>query len=502
MILTAREMRALEERSFSAGVTAEALMEDAGAQCAAAIRELLPRPGSCLAVFGKGNNGGDALVAARHLAHAGWKTHLVPAYPRAAWGELPTRKFEEAGLGRHYPYGVEGLHAAAQAAQGQAGPLLILDGLLGIGSHGVLREPLASLVRAMETLRQRAAAQVFALDLPTGLNADTGAPGEPCVIADATLAIGAVKRGLVADQATAHVGRLVLLPLADLPLDDASGEIVATPTQLAPLLRRRPFETHKGECGRIAIVAGSRGLTGAARLCSEACVRAGAGLITLYVPEDAYPIIAAATAPEVMIQGVKSYLDLLETKHDILALGPGLGNARGDEVRELIRRSEVPTIIDADALNLLSSDLSLLSAGKAPKLLTPHPGEMARLDPSAPKKARREAASDFAGRHPVTLLLKGARTIIAEKGRPLSYNTTGNPGMATGGMGDVLTGVCAALAGQGLSLYDSARVGAWLCGRAAELALSEGAESQESLTPSALLAHLGRAFHRLHHRDV
>jgi NAD(P)H-hydrate epimerase len=438
------------------------------------------------------------LVAARHLAHAGWETHVVPAFPAPAWGELPRRKYEEAGLAHQYAPGLEGFRAAvASASRGR--PWLILDGLLGIGSHGELREPLAGMVSAINDLRQSHHATVAALDLPTGLEADSGQPGKPCVTADLTLTVGAPKLGLMADSATVYAGRLVFLPLAELapPAPSPEDEVLATAEGLARLLLRRSFTMHKGDCGRIAIVAGSRGLTGAARLCSEACVRAGAGLITLYVPEDSYPIVAAAAAPEVMVQPVADYREVLEKHHDVLAIGPGLGQSRRDEVVELLRESQVPTVIDADALNILTHHLELLRQSRAPRLLTPHPGEMARLDPASGKKPRRQAARDFTEAHPVSLLLKGARTIVAEAGRPLSYNSTGNPGMATGGMGDSLTGVCAALAGQGLSLYDAARLGAWLCGRAAEIALTVGGQSQESLTPVDLMAHLGHAFRAL-----
>ena len=151
-------------------------------------------------------------------------------------------------------------------------------------------------------------------------------------------------------------------------------------------------------------------------------------------------------------------------------------------------------VVDADALNIIAGGIHLLGRCAGPRLLTPHPGEMARLDPQSTERSRRVAAENFTARWPQVLLLKGARTIIAQRGKPHSYNTTGSPGMATGGMGDLLTGVCAALAGQGLALYDAARVGAWLCGRAAEIALSTGQESEESLNPIALLAHLGPAF--------
>lgn len=509
MILSASEMRALEEEAFGRGVSAETLMEQAGERCAAAMLEFFPPAAACVVVFGKGNNGGDALVAARYLARHGWEIHLVPAYARDAWSQLTSQKFEQVGRVREHPPGWDGFLAAVQAARRFSQPLVVLDGMLGIGARGELHEPLHSLVECINSVREQQAARVVAIDLPTGLDADTGRPGTPCLVADFTLTIGAAKQGLVADGAINHVGRIAEIILSDLSAGPALARSPERPAQemldqighgraLTPLLKVRPFDLHKGSCGRVSIVAGSAGFTGASRMCAEACVRAGAGLVTLHVPDEVYPIVATACSPEVMVKGVSSYRHVLEERHDVLALGPGLGRTRSAEVLALIRHSQVPTVLDADALNIISDQLKLLYTSEAPRLLTPHPVEMERLDPSSRNKTRAQAARDFVERYPVSLLLKGARTVVAQSGRPLSYNSTGSPGMATGGMGDILTGVCAALAGQKLDLFDAARVGSWVCGRAAELALSRGDESVESLTPTAVLAQLGRAFNALH----
>jgi ADP-dependent NAD(P)H-hydrate dehydratase / NAD(P)H-hydrate epimerase len=497
MILSCDEMRTLEERAFSAGFTAETLMEEAGAQAAVAVRQFFPAPGVCVAVFGKGHNGGDALVAARRLAVAGWETHLAPAFPEGEWSALTRRKYAEAGLARQ--------HAPGKLPQIGGRPLVVLDGLLGIGAKAGLRDPVARMAREINALRETANAQVFALDLPTGLDADSGEADPNCVTADWTLTIGFAKRGLLADSATRFVGRLAVLPLAALSarLEPRAAEgSVATAEMLAPLLPRRSFDSHKGQFGRVGIVAGSRGLTGAAIMAAEACVRAGAGLVSLYVTEDIHAIVAGATSPEVMVRPVRSYCEMLEVERDVLALGPGLGQTRRGEVLELIRLCEQPAVIDADGLNLLAGDLPILGEARAPRLLTPHPGEMERLAPGSKARARAAAAADFVAKHPVTLLLKGSRTIVAEAGHPLSFNTTGNAGMATGGMGDALTGVCAALMGQGLPAYHAARAGAWICGRAAELAISHGGESEESLSAARLIAHLGGAFRELRARSL
>lgn len=491
MILTSAEMKTLEERTFAAGTTPGALMEEAGAAMAAAVRQFFPEPGKCVVFFGKGHNGGDALVAARHLARRGWKVELQPVFEPDAWSSLTVRKHRE------FRESQTGVTVAARQESGAA--LVVLDGLLGIGAGGPLREPIRAAAREINRLRTRENATIFALDLPTGLDADTGAADDDCVLADCTLTVGFAKAGLLADAATRFVGRLAVLPLAELTAraDAADFATVATAPELTSLLPRRPFDRHKGECGRVGIVAGSPGLTGAAVLCAEACLHAGAGLVTLYVTPEIYPLVVGRIAPEVMVQEAASYLDVLDGRHDILAVGPGLGTDREPELLKLIQRAPQPMILDADALNVLARRTDLLARCAGPRLLTPHPGEMARLDPASTSRTRSETVREFARRFPVTLLLKGARTIVGEAAQPLSYNSTGHPGMATGGMGDVLTGVCAALAGQGLALYDAARLGAWLCGRAAELAVCDGPESEESLSATHVITRLGTAWKNL-----
>ena len=484
MILTCAEMKALESRAFADGVSAETLMEQAGARIADAVRQFAPGPGKCAVFFGKGHNGGDALVAARHLARAGWEIELRPAFAESEWAEWTARKHRE-------------FSGAALAERGR--PFVVLDGLLGIGAGGALREPIREAAREINRLRAECNAQVFAIDIPTGLDGDTGTADPDAVIADFTLTIGCAKAGLLADAATNFAGRLAVLPLDELTarLGPAGDAGVATAANLARLLPRRRFDLHKGDCGRVGILAGSPGFTGAAVMTAEACVHAGAGLVTLYTSPEAHALIAARIAPEVMVKAVGFFPEILEAGHDVLAIGPGLGTHRRDEILAVIERAPQPLIVDADALNVLATHIELLDACVGPRLLTPHPGEMARLVPASTALSRRETVERFTARFPFTLLLKGARTIVGQSGVPLSYNTTGTPGMAGGGMGDVLTGVLAALAAQGLALYDAARLGAWLCGRAAECAIAQGRESEESLSATHVIARLGDAFRDL-----
>jgi len=489
MILNCAAMRALEERAFADGVEADALMEEAGLQIARAVRQFFPDPGVCIAVFGKGNNGGDALVAARHLATMGWDTRLVAAYSDGNWGPLPAAKFATARRCHSI--------SADEMMRSAGKPLIVLDGILGIGAKGALHAPVSGFTRAINRLREKSNAVVFALDIPTGLDADTGTADPACVVADFTLAIGFAKPGLVADGATNFTGRLCVLPLREFTerIETSGADAIpSTAAALAPLLPRRGFDTHKGDCGRIAILAGSPGYFGAAILCATACVRAGAGLVTLHAAPEVAAILAQKTPPEVMVRAFASPAEILESHHDVLAVGPGLGRSSDAEVFHLVEKAPKPLVLDADGLNAIATNLELLGKTAGERVLTPHPGEMLRLAPRAAVQTRREAVEDFAHRFPCTLLLKGARTLVGKAGEPLGINTTGTPGMAVGGMGDVLTGVIAALIGQHVRPFDAARIGAWLCGRASEVAIAAGGESEESLTPSRMLDFLGAAF--------
>ncbi|MEO8205417.1 MAG: NAD(P)H-hydrate dehydratase [Chthoniobacterales bacterium] len=485
MILNCEQMRAAEERAFKRGVSANALMESAGEQIAALVMQFHSYAGLCVAYCGKGHNAGDALVACRLLREAGWEIAIRLVYPQEELAALTAQKLDVLG--------------EVPLADPDDQPSVILDGILGIGAKGALREPVASAVTELNQLRKSSGALTVAIDLPTGLDSETGIPSQPAVEADLTAAIAFAKTCLLADTAINNVGRLAVLPLAELTGESEDPAEVATPSWLADCLVRRPFDTHKGMSGRVGIIAGSRGFPGAARLCSAAAVRGGSGLATLYVLEEDYAVLAGACHPEVMVKPVSSYREILDDHLDALAIGPGLGFAHSGDILSLIRHAPLPVVVDADALTILSKDISLLKHCAGPRLLTPHPGEMERLAPRA-EKSRREWAEDFVSKYPVTLLLKGARTIIAEKNSPVVFNTTGHPGMATGGMGDVLTGICGALLAQGYSTRHTAVLGAWLCGHAAECAVNYGSQSAESLAASDLFEMLGESFTDLRQR--
>jgi len=296
------------------------------------------------------------------------------------------------------------------------------------------------------------------------------------------------------------VGRLALVPLGALRFpecDDSVEPLFAT--TLRGRLLRRPFDFHKGQAGRVGLMAGSRGYLGAAARAATGAVRGGAGLVTLLVKEDTYAQIVTRVPQEVMVRSVADYREALQMGFDVLAIGPGLGLAAQAEIIKLLRDARLPVVIDADAITMVANGkLEPLAGSPGPRLLTPHPGEMARMierEQSWKSLDRRTLAEAFVARFPnVTLLLKGSRSLVTTQGQKTSCNTTGHPGMATGGQGDVLTGLCAALIAQGASLHDTACLGAWLSGRAAEIALTHGGQSQESLAASDVAAALGRAF--------
>ncbi len=501
-ILSSAQMRAAEEAAFSRGVKVETLMDQAGAGVAHAIQQFFPNPGTCVVFAGKGHNGGDALVAATHLQRLGWTIDLRLPFPEENCGELTRKKlqvFRDAESGR-------GLSAPSPGRTGTIAALrplphsraVVLDGLLGTGAKSFLREPIRTAAREINRLRREQNAFVFALDLPTGLDTDSGERDpEDCVLADFTVAIGFAKHGLIVDEVLDIVGRLEVVPFVDLaPEVTLRNELAATAHSLNPLLPRRKFSAYKNQFGRIGVVAGSKGFIGAALMTTQGALRAGAGLVEVFVPEEIYDIVASAAPVESMVKPVRKYRDLLEEKIDIWALGPGLGKSRAPEILNLIENAQQPMIVDADGLNIVADKVDILQRCRGPRLLTPHPGEMQRLF-EVGKMARAGIARNFCEQYPVTLLLKGSRTIVCERGKAISYNTTGNPGMASGGMGDVLTGVCAGLAGRKLSPYDAARIGAWVCGRAAEMSIFYSGASEESLLASDVLDHLGAAFNEM-----
>jgi NAD(P)H-hydrate epimerase len=487
--VTISEMLAAEAAAKANGWSEEQLLNAAGERLGLAIARFFPVPGTVIGYLGKGHNAGDTLVALRILRDQfGWKIHVRSAFSNDQFAPLCLKKWDELGI-RMPP-------DRMPAWRDVKGPLLLLDGLLGTGGCGPLRESSHRLSQEMEWLRQNAGARVAAVDLPSGMDADTGEFFPGTVIADVTFMIGNAKIGLLHGRAANVTGALALVPVEALTVS-LHGELEAIVPQTSDVGKApRAFDFHKGMAGRVAVLAGSAHFTGSAVLAATGALRGGAGLITLHVPKKCISAVASRCPPEIIVRSFNDPRELLETRFDALVTGCGLGEldaTTADGLLELISKSPAPVVIDADALNLIAkrNKTSILTDNH---ILTPHPGEFARLAPDLADLSREEMARKFAERVPATLLLKGSRTIVTRKGEPLWCNTTGTPGMASGGQGDLLAGVIGARLAAGEPHLAAASLSAWLCGRAAEISLNEARCSEESLTPSDVQGHLGAAF--------
>jgi hydroxyethylthiazole kinase-like uncharacterized protein yjeF len=491
-VLSIPEMLEREKAAFAAGATAVDLMEAAGEGMAARIVEIYPRAHDFLVLVGKGNNGGDGLVVARHLAKAGRAVKVVITVAPDQLGELPGTRLARL---REFPQ-VE-IRPWSDELVFPASGGVVVDALLGVQAKGELRGALGKIVARLNAARSARFFRTVALDLPTGLAAFAESPApkdkDAAVIADVTLAVGFAKDVLCREALAGWVGRLEIIPWDT--ASHASGKRQAlVPHELAELLPRRSALSYKGDFGKLAIVAGSIGFTGAPVLCVQAAQAIGAGLLSVVTRADAVGIVAAHAPPEAMVSGWKAGIPKVIAGASAIAFGPGLGDdARTVKMLRDALGVGCPVLIDADGLNALAKNLDLLRKAKGPVVLTPHVGEMGRLIGRKFKPDEREKiARAFTDKHAVTLVLKGTRTLIAAKGHAFFINTTGNPGLSTGGSGDTLSGIIAGLLAQGLSTLDAARLGVWIHGHAADLALADR-DCEEGLTPTRLSGHLGAA---------
>lgn len=487
--VTIAETLALEAAAMRDGWSEEQLLDLAGERLGQALGRYFPKAGTVVAYLGKGHNAGDTLVALRILRDRfGWQIAIRSAHPVRDCAPLTQLKWEE--LLFHEPL------EQPPVTVDMRRPLLLLDGLLGSGAKGHLRETYSRLTAEMNSLRERSGAIVAAVDLPSGTDPDTGETSPGAVVADVTFMIGNAKRGLLSGHAVCTTGALALVPVEPLTAG-ASGDVeLICPQSLHFGKAPRPFDFHKGDAGRIAILAGSESYAGAAVLAATGALRGGGGLVTLFVPHAIRDIIRAKCPPEVIVRACEDPRDLLDVRMDSLVVGCGLGELRdssGEGLLDLLSRTDAPTVIDADALNLIarSGKQEIL---KESHVLTPHPGEFARLAPELKSLPRDEAARRFANGIPATLLLKGSRTIVTRRGLPLFSNSTGSPAMASGGQGDILAGIIGARLASGMPPLEAACLSAWACGRAAEIALATGRFSEESLLPTNVLDFLGPAF--------
>jgi NAD(P)H-hydrate epimerase len=493
-VLSIPDMIAREKAAFATGLTARQLMEAAGAAMAAQLTALYPRSDDYLVLAGKGNNGGDGLVVARCLAVLGEPVRVVLAAAEDKLGELPQSRL--ARLRSECPYVEITPWSPAVTFPSSGG--VVVDALLGVQAKGELRGALAEIVAKLNAERARLFFRTAALDLPTGLAAfaDGRAPAnrDAAVVADVTLAVGFAKDVLCREALAGWVGRLEIGPWSR-ELATSGERQALVPQELAALLPRRNASSFKNDFGKLAIVAGRVGFTGAPVLCVQAAQAIGAGLLSVVTHPDAQPIVAAHAPPESMVSAwTRGVVPEIVTTASTIAIGPGLGT--GADTLAMLKAALAvgcPLVIDADAITVLAKNLTLLAKAKGPVVLTPHVGEMGRLIGRKFSPDEREAvAREFTDKYNVTLVLKGTRTLIAARGQPIWINTSGNAGLSTGGSGDTLTGVIAGLLAQKLAPLDAVRLGVWLHGHAADLVLAERG-CEEGLTPTMLAGHLGAA---------
>lgn len=485
-LIRAEEMQAIDRQAIEQiGIPGVVLMENAGRAATEVFCHKFEDlyPGPVLVLAGKGNNGGDGYVMARLLAEFGWQVQtLILGRAEDIVGDAAVmlgilQKLEQP---ISFVADARELRSVFVASE----PVIIVDALFGTGLKSTVRGLYAEAIEIINS----SAAMVFAVDIPSGVDASTGQVCGMAVQADLTVSFDHAKIGHGSNPGSAFSGLLEVvdigIPVGGRPQLD-SDVLLADAEDAADWLPERPENGHKGDFGHLLLLAGSSGKTGAAALAGNAAVRGGCGLVTVGTPASVHDILEiklteAMTTPLADADGLISpqaqgqIAELLNGRQ-ALAVGPGLGQSEGlvELLTWLLVATELPMVIDADGLNLLTGQLELLKQRSgAPVILTPHPGEMARLSGLSIAEIeddRYQVAVEFAAEHGVVLLLKGARTVVASPDGRVRINSSGNDGLASGGSGDVLTGVIGALLAQGLEPFTAAALAAWLHGRAAEL---------------------------------
>ena len=479
--VSAAEMRELDRRTIENGVTGEELMRRAGQGVADVARDALTGRGgqSILLIAGTGNNGGDVFAAATELSQTDLDIEVWLCGSQSQVkgdAQLHLKKMVRAGI---IPKEVR----SANDLIPKTDPDLIVDGLLGTGSKGAPRGFMGSLIEWINAEGQHAF--VLAVDIPSGIGADSGIADGPAVRADMTLTIGLPKTGLIRPEALPYTGSVEVIDIG-IPfefIEDAEGcEEAALIDRSDIFLPRRERDSHKGIYGHVLLIGGSVGYTGAIAMAARAALRSGAGLVSVLTPEEVYPIVAQACGPDVMVHPFPDLgtltVDFSKQWKKVTAVlaGPGLGQSP-EMVERLLKQCKVPLVLDADALCVAPEKIA---KAKCPVALTPHPGEFERLfgKPVTDRWAQAMEAAEKTGK---TIVLKGAGTVVAEVEHKLAVNLTGNPGMATGGSGDVLAGLLTGLLGQGMEAFDAAMTAVYLHGIAGDIAAHD-------FTQSALIA--------------
>lgn len=508
-VVTADAMRGIDRVTIDEyGVSSAALMERAGLAVAEKIRDIFEKR-KVIVLSGGGNNGGDGIVAARNLFNWGWNVKVFLLAPenklspdcRAQYKTAKKMKLpieSRTGINR------QDLHSA-----------LVVDAIFGTGINSPVRPPISDIIFFLN----RSEASVLSVDLPSGISSDNGRIMGEAVRADYTVTFGLPKVGHLLHPGAEYTGKLCIEDIGfpgGLLTDESLYIETIEKTDAALLVPARPEDSHKGDYGRVLIVAGSRGRTGAALMAAKACLRAGAGLVTIGVPETLANVYQSRVMEEMVlplpdngngslsVEAAKEILGFISRGADVLAIGPGIGISSDITkiMRELIAKSTAPMVIDADGINSIHGDAGIFRKAKSPVILTPHAGEMTRLMKRDDQDGSAESAAIEADRVAISLsyskktgtylVLKGAPTVIAEPGGKVFINTTGNPGMATAGAGDVLTGMVAAFLGQQANPLDASVLGTYLHGLAGDIAASQ--KGMHSMIATDIIEHLPNAF--------
>lgn len=504
-VLNCEQTKKLEKSAVNAGISYLELMENAGAAAVRFLRKKFPLSGrKAVILCGKGNNGGDGYVAARKLSELGALVSvvLVDGLPRTDIAKTMFSHLENTSVKiLHYEGNMEIIGPVISSSD------YIIDAIYGTGFHGSAPDILLPVFRAV----QYSSVVVFSLDIPSGASCDSGAVDGECIRADYTISFSTLKNGHVIQPAQSYCGQVAVVPIgidANLITGQKSTLEVMEPSSGQALLKPRDPLSNKGNYGRLLCFCGSEGMAGAAVMSAKAAVRCGAGIVDVALPRTIYPIVASQVVEPVftllddgpgdkMLSSGLSALKNAMAKASACLLGCGLGQNEDlkQTVFELIANSQIPLIIDADGINLLAENINVLKAVRVPVVLTPHPGEMARLMKSTVEDVqahRLEYAGNFASQYNVILVLKGAGTIVAEPNGMVHLNSTGNAGMAKGGSGDVLAGMIASFVAQGIEPAKAAAGAVYLHGAAGDRCAKE--LSQCAMLPTDMIDMLPRLF--------
>jgi len=484
-VVSALQMKNLDRRAIEEfGIPGIVLMENAGRGTIEVIDKYFPAMSmkKIIVIAGSGNNGGDGFVIGRHLLNRGVEVEaFLLGHKAKVSGDAKVNMVLYQKLRP-----VKELHRQEDLMkfQTQIGDAdLIIDAILGTGVNTEVRGLYRDIIDYINSLPT----PVVSVDIPSGIDASTGKILGTAIYADLTVTFGLPKIGLLIHPGLDRVG---ILEVADISIppylvqeENIQVELLEA-HKLFPLLKQRDSNSHKGNYGHVLIIAGSVGKTGAAAMSSDAALRIGAGLVTLGIPASLNPVmevkltevmtepLAETDSQTLSTKSLPRIQELIEGK-EVLALGPGISTHSETIaiVQHIIRNSRTSLIVDADGINALGKKPSVLHEAQCPIILTPHPGEMARITGTSIKEVQDDrigVAKKFAQEYGVVLVLKGARTIIAEPNGNVYINCTGNPGMASGGIGDVLTGMIAGLVAQGYTISEASRLGVFLHGYIAD----------------------------------